>query len=376
MNTRIFGKLHSLQLKKISKPLGIAISALFIISMIAMIAQPAAAATGSLAGGAWICQAHYNTGDMGPYAISHTESGVSASGVTNVDNCRLPAEIFRGYCEWDAQGGGWNLQSTPILSFDIWADKVMQIHVGLVDTTSGWNPGYGEEVADTYFAQTYNQPAKVTYGVGTIKSPDGAWNIMVGPSDGSTQHYEVDMRNWGVTLGHVGQIVFDVTCNHQADINWKISNVVVSSNGVGTPAPTVTPTPTPVATPTPTVVPTPTPTATPTPTPIITPTPTVTPTQTPTPTVVPTPTPTADPTPEPTTTPTQIPTAPTIPSAPATPSNPTTDPTQTPAPTQTTTPTQAPTEPTSPAPTYIHRYNWWGMFNWNFFNMRTWFFNW
>ena len=234
-----------------------------------MIAQPAAAATGSLAGGKWICQAHYNTGDMGPYAISHTESGVSASGVTNVDNCRLPAEIFRGYCEWDAQGGGWNLQSTPILSFDIWADKVMQIHVGLVDTTNGWNPGYGEEVADTYFAQVYGQPAQVTYGVGTIKSPDGAWNIMVGPSDKSTQHYEVDMRDWGVTLGHVGQIVFDVTCNHQADINWKISNVVVSSNGVGTPAPTVTPTPTPVATPTPTVVPTPTPTATPTPTPTI-----------------------------------------------------------------------------------------------------------
>jgi hypothetical protein len=300
VNTRIFGTtLHSSQLRRISKPLGIAISAIFIISMLAMIAaQPAAAATttvGSLAGGAWICQAHYNTGDMGPYAIQHTESGVSASGVTNIDNCKLPSEIFRGYCEWDAQGSGWNLQSTPILSFDIWADKVMQIHVGLVDTTNGWNPGYGEEIADTYFAQVYGQPAQVTYGVGTIKSPDGAWNIMVGPSDKSTQHYEVDMRNWGVTLGHVGQIVFDVTCNHQADINWKISNVVVSSNGVGTPAPTATP--------------------------------------------------------KPTTNPTQTPA---------------------PAPTQTTTPTQAPADPTtSSAPTYTHRYHWWGTFNWNVFNQRT-----
>ena len=371
MNTRIFGTtLHSSNLRRISKPLGIAISALFIISMLAMIAaQPAAAATitiGSLSGGKWIAMAHYNTGDMGPFNIPHTESGVSASGVTNIDNCQLPSEIFRGYTEWDAQGGGWNLQSTPILSFDIWADKVMQIHVGLVDTTNGWNPGYGEEIADTYFAQVYGQPAQITYGVGTIKSPDGQWNIMVGPSDKSTQHFEVDMRNWGVTLGHVGQIVFDVTCNHQADINWKISNVVVSSNGVGTPAPTVAPTP--IATPTPTVIPTPTPTATPTPTPA----PTLTPTQTPTPTIAPTPTPTAAPTPEPTTTPTQTPT-PIVPSAPPTSPNPTTNPTQTPAPTQTTTPTEP---PTSPAPTHIHRHQWWGTFNWNFFNMRTWFFNW
>ncbi len=306
MNTRIFGKLHSLHLKKISKPLGIAISALFIISMIAMIAtQPAAAATtvGSLAGGKWIATAHTNVAPITTYNIPHTENGLSASSVTNIDNLKLPKEIFRGYTNWDAQGGGWDLRNNPILSFDIWADKVMQIHVGLVDTTNGWNAGYGEEVADTYFAQTYNQPAKVTYGVGTVKSPDGAWTIMVGPSDKSTQHYEVDMRDWGVTLGHVGQIVFDVTCSWQNDINWKIYNVAVSSNGVGSPAPTATPTPTPTATPKPTVAPTATPTATPKPT--VTPTPTPTATPTPKPTVTPTPTPTTiAPTPTPTKTPT------------------------------------------------------------------------
>ncbi len=197
-----------------------------------------------MAGGKWIATAHYNTGDMGTYNIPHTETGLSPSGVTNIDNCKLPKEIFRGYNLWDAQGSAWDLRNTPILSFDIWADKVMQIHVGLVDTTNGWNAGYGEEVADTYFAQVYGQPAKVTYGVGTIKSADNNWNIMVGPSDKSTQHYEVDMRNWGVTLGHVGQIVFDLTCSWQNDINWKISNVVVSSDGVETPTPTSTPTPT------------------------------------------------------------------------------------------------------------------------------------
>jgi len=352
VTTRIFGKLHSLHLKRISKPLGIAISALFIISMMSMLAQPAAAATGSLAGGKWIATAHYNTGDMGTYNIPHTESGLSASGVTNIDNLKLPKEIFRGYTNWDAQGGGWDLRNTPILSFDIWADKVMQIHVGLVDTTNGWNAGYGEEVADTYFAQTYGQPAKVTYGVGTVKSPDGAWTIMVGPSDKSTQHFEVDMRDWGVTLGHVGQIVFDVTCSWQNDINWKISNVVVSSNGVGSSAPTATPT----ATPKPTVAPTqtPTPTATPTPKPTVTPTPTIAPTPTPTKA----PTPTATPTSQPTTTPTTTP-------------NPTTHPTQTPAPTQTITPTPAPTTATStPSPTTPYRYSWWGMFNWNFWNFR------
>jgi hypothetical protein len=118
VNTRIFGRtLHSSHLKRISKPLGIVISTLFIFSMISILAsQPAVAAptnVGSLAGGKWIAMAHYNTGDMGPFNIPHTESGLSESSVTNIDNCQLPSEIFRGYTEWDAQGGGWDLRNTP-----------------------------------------------------------------------------------------------------------------------------------------------------------------------------------------------------------------------------------------------------------------------
>jgi hypothetical protein len=127
VNSRIFEKLHSLYLRRISKPLGIAISALFIISMIAIIAtQPAAAATttvGSLAGGKWIATAHTNVEPITTYNIPHTETGLSASGVTNIDNLKLPKEIFRGYTNWDAQGGAWNLQSTPILALTFGATK-------------------------------------------------------------------------------------------------------------------------------------------------------------------------------------------------------------------------------------------------------------
>ena len=167
---------------------------------------------------------------MGAYNIPFTETGTSASGIKNIDNCYLPKEIFRGYNRWDANGGYFNLKNTPILSFDIWADKVMQIEVGLVDTTNGWVGGYNTLVADTYHnGQSNTPPYNNLYGTSTVKSADGAWIIMVGPSDKSTTHYTVDLRTLGCDLGHIGQIIFSVTCNWQSDINWKISNVVVSS---------------------------------------------------------------------------------------------------------------------------------------------------
>jgi hypothetical protein len=276
VKTNLFRKIF----RKNTKLLAVCITAVFAISILSIVMATAAAdssavAYGNLSSGTWICAAHYNTGDMGLYDISHTLGATSASGIPNVEGCYLPASIFRGYNRWDANGGYFNLQSTPYLSFDIWVDKVMQIEVGVVDTSNGgWVGGYNTLIADTYHnGQANTSPYTNLYGATTAKSPDGAWIIMVGPSDGSTTHYTVDMRTLGCSLSHIGQIIFDVTSNHQNDIHWKIENVVVS-NTAGTPTtpasttnPTATPTPTaaPTATPKPTVTPTPTPVSTPTP---------------------------------------------------------------------------------------------------------------
>lgn len=311
---------------------------------------------GNLAGGKWICQAHYNTGDMGPYDIQFTQPGTSsASGVKDIKDCYLPSSIFRGYSRWDANGGYFNLQSTPYLSFDIWVDKTMQIEVGLVDTSNGgWVGGYNTLVADTYHnGQANTPPYNNLYGTSTVKSADGYWIIMVGPSDGSTTHYTIDMRTLGCSLSHVGQIIFDTTCNWQSDMHWKISNVVVSSSLSSNPAPTATPTPTPTVAPTSTPKPTATPTVTPKPTVTPTPAPTSTPTVTPKPTATPTPKPTATITPNPTATATPTP-APTSAQTP----------TASPKPTATAAPTAKPTfPPVTPKPTPPSN-PWSGWFNW------------
>ena len=201
----------------------------------------------------------------------------------------------------------------------------MQLEVGLVDTSNGgWVGGYNTLIADTYHnGQANTPPYNNLYGTSTVKSADGNWIIMVGPSDKSTTHYTVDLRTLGCSLAHVGQIVFDTTCNWQADMHWKISNVVVSSSTASNPQPTATPTPAPTATPSPTATatPSPKPTTTPAPTaaPTATPAPTIAPTSTPKPTVhqhphrlqqehQPTPKPSATATPKPSTTATPTPT--------------------------------------------------------------------
>jgi hypothetical protein len=279
VKTNLFRK--SAIFKKHTKLLAVCIIAIFAFSTLSLLLTTQAS-TANLSGGKWINQAHYNTGDMGPYDISYTLGATSASGVPNIDNCYLPAEIFRGYSRWDANGGYFNLQNTPYLSFDIWVDKSMQIEVGIVDTSNGWVGGYNTLIADTYHnGQANTPPYNNLYGVSTTKSADGYWIIMVGPSDKSTTHYTVDLRTLGCNLGHIGQIIFDFTANHQNDIHWKISNVVVSSDGsASNPAPTTAPTTTPRPTATPTTTPKPTATATPKPTATATPTPT--PTTTPT----------------------------------------------------------------------------------------------
>jgi hypothetical protein len=224
---------------------------------------------GDLSSGKWICQAHYNTGSRGIYNIPYSQGAISVSGIANVENCYLQAAIFRGYNRWDANGGYFNLKSTPYLSFDIWVDKVMQIEVGLVDTSNGkWTGGYNTLIADTYHNGKANTPPYTNlYGATTTKSADGTWLIMVGPSDGSTTHYTVDLSTLGCSLNHIGQIIFDVTSNHQNDIHWKIENITVSDTAVITDEPTSTMDPTATETPAPTATATPSPTATEKPTP-------------------------------------------------------------------------------------------------------------
>jgi hypothetical protein len=206
VKTNLFRK--SAIFKKHAKPLTVCIIAIFAFSTLSLLLTTQAA-TANLSGGKWINEAHYNTGDMGKYSISYTETGTSsASGVKNIDNCYLPAEIFRGYSRWDANGGYFNLQNTPYLSFDIWVDKVMQIEVGLVDTSNGWVGGYNTLIADTYHnGQANTPPYSNLYGTSTVKSADGYWIIMVGPSDKSTTHYTVDLRTLGCNLAHIGQII-------------------------------------------------------------------------------------------------------------------------------------------------------------------------
>jgi len=161
--------------------------------------QPALAAPTSVANvssGKWINQAHTNVEPITTYNIPNTQGSLSESGIPNLDNCYLPASIFRGYSRWDANGGSFNLQSYPYLSFDIWVDKTMQIEVGLVDTSNGgWVGGYNTLIADTYHnGQANTPPYNNLYGAGTVKSSDGYWLVMVGPSDGSTTHYTIDLR--------------------------------------------------------------------------------------------------------------------------------------------------------------------------------------
>jgi hypothetical protein len=307
-------------LKKNTKLLAVCTIAVFAFSLISFSASAtdsSGTVCGNLSSGKWICQAHYNTGNMGVYNIPYTQGAISASGIPNVENCYLPSAIFRGYNRWDANGGYFNLKSTPYLSFDIWVDKVMQIEVGLVDTSNGkWTGGYNILIADTYHNGKANTPPYTNlYGVSTVKSADGTWIIMMGPSDGSTTHYTVDLSKLGVSLNHIGQIIFDVTSNHQNDIHWKIENIVVSNAAVinptttptATPAPTATPTPTPTETQDPVATPTQEPTTTPTPTATPDPTSTPTPTDTPNPTATSTPKPTATAKPTPKPTPTQTP---------------------------------------------------------------------
>jgi hypothetical protein len=186
----------------------------------------------NLAYGHWSCVAHYNTGDMGQYNISHDEVGLSASGIPSLDNCFLPSEIFRGYCRFDSNGDYFNLQNTPIMSFDIWIDKTMQIEAGALDKTNGVENPASVLVADTYHNGNANTPPyNDLYGVRTEMSDDGAWIVMCGPSDKTLTHYTVDLRTLGIPLNNVAQIYFSFTALHWADMNWKIYNLVLSSDG-------------------------------------------------------------------------------------------------------------------------------------------------
>jgi hypothetical protein len=177
----------------------------------------------TLSNGYWICQAHTNVEPITAYDIPHTETA-SSTGVPNINNAYLPADIFRGYCRWVANNY-WDLTNYPILSFDIWCDHTMQIQIDITDKTNGGYNANGILLADTYHdGQANTPPYNSLYGSSTTMSPDGTWIVMLGPFDKSMTHYDVDLRNIGLPLSHVGQVAISLMCGHQFDMHWNIQN--------------------------------------------------------------------------------------------------------------------------------------------------------
>ncbi|MCW3999403.1 MAG: hypothetical protein NWE93_04105 [Candidatus Bathyarchaeota archaeon] len=325
-----------LKSRKNTKSIAICLCALFLVSALTTLVMAQAAST-PLSGGYWIMPV---PADQSTGKVTQTEL---SNGVTGY----IPGDCYGAYPTIANKNGYpyWDLTNTPYLSFDIYINEFWQgdlkDHTGLsviiLDATNnGWNPSL-ESRCDL----------STTYGH-AVTLKDGS--VMRVADSSSPTHYTIDLRNLGVPLNHIAQLVFSVRPGMKGiGLSYEITNVQLSSSGgVSNPAPT----------PTATATPTPAPTATATPKPTVTPTktPTATPTATPSPTEAPTPTPTsAQPPvtrpphwhyPTPTAAPTTAPT-----------SSPTQQPTSSPTPSNTNQPS---------APQYSW---WWNIFSWNRFNL-------
>ena len=248
MKTNIFGKTkHSLHTKKISKPLAICISALFIISTISMLAT-SQAATPALNGAYWIMPvpADQSTGKV---TQTETTTGVSGS---------IPGDCYGAYPTIADKSQTWDLTATPILSFDIYMNEFwqgdLQDHTGfsviIIDATNnGWNPS-DESACDL----------STTYGH-TATTGDGS--IMRVANSATPTHYTIDLRTLRVPLNHISQLIWSIRPGMKGiTLNYQISNIQISSTaGAANPAPPTTPTPTtaPIRAPVPTQTPAPTP---------------------------------------------------------------------------------------------------------------------
>jgi hypothetical protein len=333
MKKNILEKIRSMHLKRNSKPLIVCFTALFIVSMLSMLAMSQAAVDPLSNGGYWITPvpADQSTGRVTQTIISN---GVTGS---------IPGDCYGAYPSIANKNGNWDLTSTPYLSFDIYISEYWQgdldEHTGfsviIVDNTNnGWNPSL-ESACDL----------STTYGH-TVKLSDGT--IMRVADSTTPVHYSIDLRTLHVPINHISQLDWSVRPGMKGyTLNYQITNIQLSATSTaGSQAATPTPTATPTRTPTPTATPAPT----------TVPSSTTNPTPTPAPTVAPTPKPTATPTatPAPTARPTATPAPTTAPSG----TTPTPAPTQAPTPRPTVSPTQSPV---------THYWWWWNPFSWRYF---------
>jgi hypothetical protein len=278
LKTNIFGKtIHSVHTKKISKPLVICISALFIISMISMLAT-SQAQTNPLNGGYWIT----------PVPADQSTGRVTQTVTTDAVTGSIPGDCYGAYSTIADRNGNpyWDLTATPILSFDISINEFWQgdlkDHTGLsiiiIDqANNGWNPS-DESACD--LSTTYGHAATTSDG-----------SIMRVANSAAPTHYTIDLRTLGVPINHISQLIWSIRPGMKGiTVNYQITNIQISdSAAASSSAPTTTPTPTTA----PITAPAPTQTQTPAPTP--TQTQTQAPTQS-TPTESPDPTPASEPT--------------------------------------------------------------------------------
>jgi hypothetical protein len=258
LKTNIFGKtIHSVYTKKISKLLAICISALFIISMISMLAT-SQAQTNPLNGGYWIT----------PVPADQSTGRVTQTVTTDAVTGSIPGDCYGAYPTIADKGQIWDLTATPILSFDIYMNEFwqgdLQDHTGfsviiLDATNNGWNPS-DESACD--LSTTYGHAATTSDG-----------SIMRVANSAAPTHYTIDLRTLGVPINHISQLIWSIRPGMKGiTVNYQITNIQISdSAAASSSAPTTTPTPTtaPITAPAPTQS---TPTESPDPTPASEPT--------------------------------------------------------------------------------------------------------
>jgi hypothetical protein len=253
LKTNILEKItRSIHSKKISKPLAVCISALFVISMISMLAT-SQAQTNPLTGQYWIT----------PVPADQSTGRVTQTQITGGVSGSIPGDCYGAYPTIADKTGNWDLTATPILSFDISINEFwqgdLQDHTGLsviiVDQThNAWNPS-DESACD--LSTTYGHAATSTDG-----------SIMRVANSAAPTHYTIDLRTLVVPLSHISQLVWSIRPGMKGvTVNYQITNIQVSDSATTAPAPTTTPAPTASPTPTQTPKPTASPTAIPTPSP-------------------------------------------------------------------------------------------------------------
>jgi hypothetical protein len=136
--------------------------------------------------------------DQSTGRVTQTET---SNGITG----SIPGDCYGAYPTIADRNGNWDLSNTPYLSFDIYINEFWQgdlkDHTGLSviiidNTNNGWNPS-PESRCDL----------STTYGHAVTLS-DGS--VMRVADSSSLTHYTIDLRNLGVPLNHISQIIWSI----------------------------------------------------------------------------------------------------------------------------------------------------------------------